>query len=1209
MSVNFVHLGVHSEFSLKDSLVRVKPLAKALKSKNMFSVGIADAGNMFSAVKIYQESMKNGIKPIIGSEILVQDENGVVGKMSLYAQNTNGYKSLMRLISKSFDEAARTPDNVPIIPIEWLSDYNENMIALTGAREGVLGKILLAGNEDGANAHLETLKHLFGNRLYIEIQRTGHPDDNLNVRRSVRLSRRYEVPVVATNGVRFLTKNEHGSHDLRASIAQGKTIDEFRAESPYAYSEEQYLKSPEEMAELFEDIPSAIENSYQIARRCSVDILLGKSFLPSFPVENQTEAEYLTTQAREGLEQRLVFLYGETEAKNPEVRQKYLDRLEFELGVINQMGFPGYFLIVADFIQWAKNNQVPVGPGRGSGAGSLVAYALKITDLDPLEYDLLFERFLNPERVSMPDFDIDFCMDGRERVIQYVADKYGHKAVSQIITYGTMAAKMVVRDVCRSLGHSYSLGNRLSMMIPGKPGTKLEDAIKETPDLKMLYETDPVVREILDHSLVLEGLVRQVGKHAGGVIIAPKKLTDFTPTYCDQDGTNLVSQFDKNDVEYAGLVKFDFLGLRTLTIIQSALDDVNRRRRRNNEDPIDILAIPLNDPKTFKLLQNAETTAVFQLESQGMKNLITSLKPETFEEIIALVALYRPGPMEAGMVDSFVLRKHGREKIENLHDDLKQILDTTYGVIVYQEQVMQTAQILAKYTLGQADMLRRAMGKKKPEEMEEQRGIFTRGALENGIPVEQSTAIFNLMEKFAGYGFNKSHSAAYALIAYQTAWLKAHYPAQFMAAVLSSDMDKTEKVVGFMYEAEQMGLKVVPPHINASQREFTTNDAGEVVYGLKAVSGLGSIVDKIILEREANGEYKSLLDFCLRCKVNSKAMEAIIQCGAMDGLGEHRASLMKSYPKALEIAKKVSAKQNDHQDDLFGNVLQDILDPQNAGFAIEKATPWSTRQRLAGEKKTMGVYLTGHPLNEYANEIRSISEVKLATLCESNVEDEGGEENEEKNSKFKDVALKIVGLVHGLEIKITKKGPMAIFQLDDQTRRVQVVIPAKTYGECQSMLVEDAIVAIEGKLTKDFKTGQYKILGFKIDTMDMVRSKEVSHMEVTIDKNNINKETMDAFKAVVKEQEEGFCAIKINLVDNGTTREIAADTHSISISDELLLKLNSILGEDSVKLVYKKDGGAQNTIAVDHEEGEKTRQFRHARVSKLIEDARNAMSM
>lgn len=1204
MSQKFVHLNVHTEFSLQDSLVRVKNLTKALKNKGMFAVGISDAGNMFSAIRIYQESMKNGIKPIIGCEVIIQDTSGVIGKMSLYAQNANGYKSMMELVSRSFDESTRTPSNVPIIPIDWLTDKCGDIIALTGAREGILGKILLAGNESGANEHLERLQSIFENRLYIELQRTGHPDDNLNVRRSVRLSKRYGVPVVATNGVRFIDQYDHEAHDIRVAIAKGQTLNEFREENPYAYSNEQYLKSPEQMAELFDDIPSAIENSYHIAKRCSVDITLGKNYLPSFPTENKSEAEYLAQQAREGLEERLVFLFGEEKSKDPEIRKEYIDRLEYEIGVINQMGFPGYFLIVADFIQWAKNNNVPVGPGRGSGAGSLVAYALKITDLDPLEYDLLFERFLNPERVSMPDFDIDFCMDGRERVIQYVADKYGHKAVSQIITYGTMAAKMVVRDVARALGFPYAVGNRLSQMIPNKPGTKLSDAIEEMPDLKMLYDTDEESRQILDISLTLEGLTRQVGKHAGGVVIAPEKLTNFTPTYCESDGSGLVSQYDKNDVEYAGLVKFDFLGLRTLTIIKAALDNINQIRGKKNEKEIDILAIPLDDRKTFELLQRAETTAVFQLESQGMKNLITSLKPENFEEIIALVALYRPGPMEAGMVDSFVLRKHGREKIENLHDDLEKILEGTYGVIVYQEQVMQTAQILAGYTLGQADMLRRAMGKKKPEEMDQQRGIFTAGALKRGIPIEQSTAIFNLMEKFAGYGFNKSHSAAYALIAYQTAWLKAHYPSQFMAAVLSSDMEKTEKVVGFMYEAAQMGIKVVPPHVNHSEREFTTNSQDEIVYGLKAIKGLRGIVDTIIKEREENGEYSSLLDFCIRCKVNTREMESLILSGALDGLGEHRASLMKSYPKALEIAKKVKEKnKNDMQDDLFGDVVSEILDPKNSGFSLEKATPWSNKTRLQGEKKTMGLYVTGHPLNEFSDEIKAVSDTKLSQLCESEIEDG----TEESNNKFKDIAVKVVGQILSYEIKNTRKGPMAIFQLDDQSRRVQVIVPAKTYGECQSILSEDTIVAVEGKLTRDFKTGQYKILGFKIETMEMIRAKEVSHLEIKIDKKNANKELIDSFKNQIKGQEAGFCKIKVNLIDNGESREIPIDTHSIAINDDFMIKLKSIVGDDAVRLVYKKDSSNEVTQEVMYEEGNKTRSMRHEKIARIFDNARLAM--
>lgn len=1206
MSSNFVHLGIHTEYSLKDSIIRIDPLMKALKNKGMFAFGIADIGNMFATVRLYQAAMKKGIKPIIGSEFLVQAENGMIGKMSLYCQNPEGYKNLMTMTSRSYDEAKRTPDNVPIIPIEWLSEYSQGIIALTGAREGILGKVLIAGSEQLADEHTEYLKSIFGDRLYLEIQRAGHPDDNLNVRRTARMSMRHKLPVVATNGVRFLEKIESKSHDIRVAISNKTTVSDFKNNYQHAYSEEQYLKTPEEMEELFKDIPSAISNTYQIAKRCSIDITLGENYLPTFPVpEGMTEADFIQHASREGLDERLVELYGPEKSQDPEVRKPYVERLEFELNVINNMKFPGYFLIVADFIQWSKNNDIPVGPGRGSGAGSLVAYSLKITDLDPLEYDLLFERFLNPERVSMPDFDIDFCMDGRERVIQYVADKYGHKAVSQIITFGTMAAKGVVRDVARSLGYSYGVGNKIAKLIPETPGTTLTKCLAEISELKLLYEIDSEVKIVCDHALKLEGITRQVGKHAGGVLIAPHLLTDFTPTYCEPDGSGLVSQYDKSDVEYAGLVKFDFLGLRTLTVIKMAVDSINKRRQENGLEKIKIERIPLVDEKTFRLLQDSETTAVFQLESRGMKNLINGMKPSTFEELIALVALFRPGPMEAGMVDSFVNRKHGREAIDFIHPLLEPVLSTTYGVIVYQEQVMQIAQVLSGFSLGGADMLRRAMGKKKPEEMAKVRGDFVKGALKtNGIPEAESGAIFDLIEKFAGYGFNKSHSAAYALVAYQTAWLKAHYPADFMAAVLSSDMEKMEKVVAFKYESTQMGLNVIPPHINHSQQHFVANEAGEIVYGMRAINGVGTVISDILKERDANGPFTDLLNFCIRCNPTKRILEACILSGALDGLGPNRASLMHSFAKAQSMAKKIKQKKNEMQVDLFGDIMEEVNNPLNKGFSLETIAPWSDKQRLLGEKQTVGLYLTGHPMDEYEAELRNVVPLKLADLLENEVEDGDAEQAK----KFKSKSVQIAGQVLNYQLKESRDGPMCIFDIDDKTRRVQVVVRAQTYGESQSFLTEDNIVVIHGRLAKDFKTGAYKIFANKVESIEMVRSQQVAYMKVSIDKAKATPELVEKFKAIVKDQEEGYCPIRVNLIDGDNSRELPISSQPIIVNDSVVIKINALLGEGAAKIIYKNDAEIKEmTVAMNMEEGNRTRNMRHSRIATLIDQAKMAM--
>ncbi|MBI5461167.1 MAG: DNA polymerase III subunit alpha, partial [Gammaproteobacteria bacterium] len=837
MSVPFVHLHLHTEYSLVDGIVRVKPLVKAVAAAGMPACAVTDQSNLFALVKFYKAALGAGVKPIVGADIWIHNEldPNQPHRLVLLCQDRTGYLNLNALISRSYIDGQHR--GVPTVQKAWLHEHSAGLIALSGGRAGDVGLALLAGNTPHAEQLLAEWCAIFPDRYYLELQRTGreHEEDYLHA--AVALAVRHTVPVVATNDVHFLTPDDFEAHEARVCIHDGRTLDDPRR--PRRHSEQQYLKTPEEMAELFADIPEALENTVEIAKRCNMQLTLGKNYLPDFPVPaGMTMDEFFRQQAREGLEQRLPKLFDANAPDFTERRQPYDERLQIELDVIIQMGFPGYFLIVADFIQWAKNNGVPVGPGRGSGAGSLVAYALTITDLDPIQYDLLFERFLNPERVSMPDFDVDFCMEGRDRVIDYVAEKYGRDKVSQIITYGSMAAKAVVRDVGRVLGHPYGFVDRIAKLIPFEIGITLDKALEQEEQLRQAYENEEDVHAIIDLAKSLEGLARNAGKHAGGVVIAPSKLTDFTPLYCEAGGANLVSQFDKDDVEAVGLVKFDFLGLRTLTIIDWALATLNRQRAERGEEPVDIERIPLIDPATFVLLKACQTTAVFQLESSGMKDLIRRLQPDSFEDIIALVALFRPGPLQSGMVDDFIARKHGAA-IKYPHPKLEPILKPTYGVILYQEQVMQIAQVLAGYSLGAADLLRRAMGKKKPEEMAKQREVFTEGARTNGIDEKIATHIFDLMEKFAGYGFNKSHSAAYALVSYQTAWMKAHYPAPFMAAVLSADMDNTDKVVTLIDECRDMKLNVVPPDINRSYYQFTVEGDATEIYGLGAIKGVG----------------------------------------------------------------------------------------------------------------------------------------------------------------------------------------------------------------------------------------------------------------------------------------------------------------------------------------------------------------------------------
>ncbi|MFL7048292.1 DNA polymerase III subunit alpha, partial [Vibrio cyclitrophicus] len=890
----FVHLRVHSDFSMVDGLSKVPPLVKKVAEMGMPALALTDFTNLCGLVKFYGTAHGCGVKPIIGADFVMQSPEfgDELTKLTILATDNKGYNNLTLLISKAYLRGH--VQHQPVLDKEWLIEHAEGLIILSGAKDGEIGKALLKGNRELVASSVEFYKTYFADRFYLELIRTGRPDEESYLHFALELAEQEDLPVVATNEVVFLTEDLFDAHEIRVAIHDGFTMVDPRR--PKNYSAQQYLRSEEEMCELFSDIPEALENSVEIAKRCNVTVRLGEYFLPNFPTEGLAIEDFLIKKSEEGLERRLEFLFPDEKIR-AERRPEYDERLKIELEVVNNMGFPGYFLIVMEFIQWSKDNDVPVGPGRGSGAGSLVAYALDITDLDPLEYDLLFERFLNPERVSMPDFDIDFCMDKRDQVIDHVAEMYGRDAVSQIITFGTMAAKAVIRDVGRVLGHPFGFVDRISKLVPPDPGMTLEKAFLAEPALPELYDGDEEVRELIDKCRILEGCTRNAGKHAGGVVISPTTITDFAPIYADAEGNFPVTQFDKNDVETAGLVKFDFLGLRTLTIIDWALGLVNPRLAKEGKDPVRIESIPLDDQASFNLLQNSETTAVFQLESRGMKDLIKRLQPDCFEDIIALVALFRPGPLQSGMVDNFIDRKHGREAVSYpdetwQHESLKETLEPTYGIILYQEQVMQIAQILAGYTLGGADMLRRAMGKKKPEEMAKQRGTFKEGAEANGVDGELAMKIFDLVEKFAGYGFNKSHSAAYALVSYQTLWLKTHYPAEFMAAVMTADMDNTEKVIGLVDECFRMKLKLLPPDINSGLYRFNVDEDGAIVYGIGAIKGVGEgPIEAIIEARNKGGYFKDLFDFCARLdlkKVNKRVIEKLILSGALDRLGPHR---------------------------------------------------------------------------------------------------------------------------------------------------------------------------------------------------------------------------------------------------------------------------------------------------------------------------------
>ncbi len=1148
MQQRFVHLRIHSEYSIIDGLVRIKPLMKTLPQRGMAAVAVTDHCNLFATVKVYQAALEQGIKPIIGADIPVVHtlEDNQACSLILLCQNDAGYKNLTCLIAKAYQEGQF--QGQPRVIHEWLVEHSQGLIALSGGRAGDIGRELLRDNIGQAEKQARFWQTLFPKRFYIEIQRTDREGESLYNERAVALAEKLGLPVVATNDVRFLDAAEFEAHEARVCIGEGRTLaDPARNKS---YSDEQYLRSVDEMVELFADIPSALENTVLISQRCNVTLTLNKNYLPDFPIPTgQTIAHYLSEKSQQGLHQRLEKLFTALNTEEFESRRKpYDERLKIELDVINRMGFPGYFLIVADFIQWARDNGVPVGPGRGSGAGSLVAYALGITDLDPLEYDLLFERFLNPERVSMPDFDIDFCMEGRDRVIEYVAEKYGRHCVSQIITFGTMAAKAVVRDVGRVLGHPYPVVDKLAKLIPFEIGMTLSKAMEQEPELKRRYEEEEEVREHLDLAMSLEGITRNAGKHAGGVVIAPSKLTDFTAIYCEQGSSQIVSQFDKDDVESVGLVKFDFLGLRTLTIIDWAVKGVNKILRVQGKDLLDISQIPTDDKASFELLKACQTTAVFQLESRGMKELIGRLQPDCFEDIIALVALFRPGPLQSGMVDDFIDRKHGRAAVEYPHPDLEPILKPTYGVILYQEQVMQIAQVLANYTLGAADMLRRAMGKKKPEEMARQREIFTEGALARGVEADTATYIFDLMEKFAGYGFNKSHSAAYALVSYQTAWLKTHHPAAFMAAVMSSDMDNTDKVVIFIDECEQMKLSVIPPDINRSQWKFTVSPEGQILYGLGAVKGVGESAIESVLEQRAEGPYTNLFDFCQRVdtrRVNRRVLEALIKAGAFDSWQVERAALIASIDKAMRLAEKSGLSAQSGQTDLFGLLEDEHCQAEQ----YEQVAPLSERARLEGEKDTLGYYLSGHPAKTYRREFASIV-TPLAAL------DLG---------QHKKVWL--CAQVVSLRKIITKRGKkLAIITVEDGTGRLEIVAFSEVLDQCQECLQTGEIVVAEGEIAHDDYNGGIRMTASLFYSLTQARSRFAQCLKVDLITRNAPH--IAALKALLKAW-PGECPVRLTYRNQEAKAALSLNAEwLIDPSDELLQRLRDMLGEASATIVY-----------------------------------------
>ena len=1194
----FVHFGVHSEFSITDSIVRIKALVAAAKADSQPALALTDLSNLFATVKFYRACLGAGIKPIIGAEVLTDDANH---RVILLAMNNDGYKNLTRIVSFGFTDGLHYDHSrgKPIVSTEQIFTHADGVIALLTEQSHV-GQALMSNTPERADELIHAWQQRFSNRLYFAIKRTSRAGEDAYIQAVIHASHRHQLPIIAHNDVRFISQEDFDAHEVRVCIAGSYVLAD--PNRPKEYSDAQYLKTQKQMSDLFADLPTVIDNTISLAKRCNVILTLGENRLPDYPVPvGESIESFFRSESARGLDKRLDKLYPPISRGDDwaDVRKPYDERLKHELDIILSMGFPGYFLIVMDFIRWAKANGVPVGPGRGSGAGSLVAYALNITDLDPLHYELLFERFLNPERVSMPDFDIDFCIEGRDRVIDYVARKYGREAVSQIITFGTMAAKAVVRDVARVQGKSYGLADKISKLIPKTPGISLAQALEQeallndllnNPD-NMDYED---ANEIWEMALKLEGITRNVGKHAGGVLIAPTKITDFTAIYCDEDG-HRVSQFDKDDVEAAGLVKFDFLGLRNLTVISAAVRNINARRVKENQAPIELDDLPLDDKDTFlNVLQPAKTTAVFQLESAGMKKYLRKLKPSNIDDVIAMCALYRPGPLDAGMVESYIERKHGREQVIYDHPNLESILEPTNGVIVYQEQVMQISQTMAGYSLGGADMLRRAMGKKKPEEMAKQREVFISGATQKGIDPTVSGGVFDLMEKFAGYGFNKSHSAAYGVLAYQTAYLKHYYPAEFMAAVLTSDMNNTDNVVFFINDCrENFNLTVDNPSVNRSEWYFVADTPSNIIYGLGAIKGVGEgAVESIVTARKQDGDFTDLYDFCRRVdtkKVNKRTLEALIKAGCFDDFAKTlrpeldetqyhqiRGALMTQLPSAVKAAEQ--NRQNSEMGimDLFGEIDSvTTAPPLPTGHDII----WADKYRLKAEKDTLGLYLTGHPIDEYRQEIRHYTA-------------------NQSLDKLSDTGYNGTTLFAGLVMDVANFGNRVAITIDDGTSRLEVSCYSERYNRIKNRIKVDEVLIIKGSVREanervfarledaygmiDARIKWLKKINIKLHGHDTNRLTKLQTLlkpnqldnipKVTIDDVDVDDINID-YLADVKQHHntpnDNCIALGLYVYDDHATAGVALnDDWRMYPSDDNLQKLRQIFDTDHIRLEF-----------------------------------------
>ena len=1146
-NLDYVHLHVHSEYSLIDGIIRVDELVDQSASLGYNSVALTDLTNLFGLIEFYRSARNKGIKPIVGSEINVaKDKDSLSAPLVLLAMNKQGYINLTKLVSKAYVEGQINGD--PIVLFSWLEEFSDGIIALSGGVEGHIGNSILAGNTKLSESRIDFFKKIFQDNFFIEIQRLGKANEKEYNDTALRLASEKQVPVVATNNVRFLnavdpdvSPSDFEAHEARVCIQRGDTLDDPRR--PKNFTEQQYFRSKEEMINLFSDLPEALVNTVKISEKCNIDLELGKFYLPDFEVPQEYSREdFLRKISKDGLLSRITEIESSIDTY-PINESKYIERLDYELDMICKLDFAGYFLIVADFVNWAQKNDIPVGPGRGSGAGSIVAYALGITAIDPIKYDLLFERFLNPERVSNPDFDIDFCIEGRDKVLEYVTNKYGKDSVAQISTRGTMAARAVLRDVVRVLGKPYGFGDRLAKAIPDILGISLEEAYEEK-QFKETIEESEESREVFDMALKLEGLSRSVGTHAAGVVIAPTALTDFTPLFLDSDKGTVASQFDMGDVESAGLVKFDFLGLKTLTVIDQSVKRINSKLSTKDER-LNIDNLSLKDQKTFELLQRGETTAIFQLESKGMRDYLKQLIPNDFEDIVSMNALYRPGALGMNMVDSYINRKHGKEEVTYGHESVKKILGTTYGVIVYQEQVMQIAQELSGFSLGQADILRRAMGKKKKEEMESLRSTFVDGAIKKDVNERYAANLFDQIEQFAGYGFNRSHSVGYALIAYQTAWLKAHYPSEFMASVLSCDLGNTDNIQLFVDDCKNIGLTVLSPDVNKSSYKFEDIDTQTILYGLGAIKGIGeSLVDKIVSERQIE-EFKDMYDFSYRVgfnRINKRILTTLIGSGAMDSLGK-RQDLFRNIDSCLKSAEQASERTKSNIKDLFG---EEIISPQ-----LNETNEDIDFDEVSAEWSALGFYLDSHPLENKKKEVRHMCGFFISEL-----------QSEAHNQR-------IAGCLMQFNVRQGRRGRFAFATLDDGSGKIEVSVWADVFEKYRHLLKKGQVLVVEGMIEKDeySDSQRHKMIAEKILTFDEARYEFVKSIKIDIEDTSDTKDIVQSLREIANSNEGN--SVMLSYTGNSAKADIILPSnYSVRLDDISIRALDKRFGAENVQFVY-----------------------------------------